>query len=316
MNIPATTLLSAAIEYAKKGIPVFPLAPTAKTPVVKWGTEATTDLDIITGWWTQNPAFNIGLVTGAKSGIAVIDFDTEAAWLDGNEKGLSTAPTVKTAKGYHVYCNHQDGLRNFQKRVDLPGIDLRAEGGYVVAPPSIHETGVTYSWVAGKEFEALSLGTLPLWLFTRSQEMNFEEMVKGVSEGSRNNSLVQLIGRWISLKHSYADVVDYAIKWNERNTPPLPEKEVITTLNSIWKKEHGSLPKLDGWEDPILFDGINAPDISADLLPGWLGEYARAVSHSTQSPEALAVMMGLPMTKLVNQAITEYLSKEENQLKK
>ena len=294
MNAQNNTLLAAALKYAERGIPVFPIIPVGKVPAVKWGTEATTNSDVITGWWNKNPSYNIGLVTGQKSGITVVDFDTDEAWAFGIKQGLPNAPTVKTAKGYHVYCRSQDGVRNFQKRSDLPGIDLRGEGGYVVASPSIHETEAIYTWVSGKGLDDLPFGKLPEWLFPKIEEANFKDIIKGVSEGSRNNCLTQLVGRWIFLKHSYEEAVDYALKWNDRNIPPLPEKEVIATLNSIWKKEYGSLPKLDDeWEKPILFDGINAPDISANLLPSWLGEYAQAVSQSTQSPEALAVMMGL-----------------------
>lgn len=84
--------LEAALEYARRNIPIFPVTPHGKLPVVKWGSEATTDLEKIKAWWQQNPDFNIGLVTGAKSGIVVVDFDTEEAWTKGNELGLPSGP--------------------------------------------------------------------------------------------------------------------------------------------------------------------------------------------------------------------------------
>jgi len=161
----------AALDYAKKGIPIFPLVANGKTPIVKWGAEATTDPSIINGWWQQNPNFNIGLVTGVRSKITVVDFDTAEAWSNAQTKGLPDAPLVKTGRGYHLYCKYLDGTRNFQKRADLPGIDLRSEGGYVVAPPSVHENGKVYTWIEGNELDSMPLPLMPEWLLAKTPEI-------------------------------------------------------------------------------------------------------------------------------------------------
>ncbi|MBV5348202.1 DUF3987 domain-containing protein [bacterium] len=289
-------LLKAALEYASRGIPIFPLEPQGKAPVVKWGSMATTDPEQINSWWQQNPNYNIGLVTGAKSGIAVVDFDTDEAWTKGKELGLPNGPTVRTGKGFHVYCEYQDGVRNFQKRGDLPGIDLRAEGGYVVAPLSVHENGETYCWFVGKELGSLPLPPLPGWILAKAPEEKtpVKSLITGVSEGQRNNALARLVGSWLQEGVSYEDVIIKAHECNSKNAPPLEDREVLKTINSIYKREHGSAPTGGfEWGEPILFEGVDVEEITADLLPSWLGEYSRAVSKSTQTSEALAVMVGL-----------------------
>ena len=60
--------------------------------------------------------------------VSCIDFDSREALARGKQLGLPDGPTVKTGRGFHLYCQYSDGVRNFQKRADLPEIDLRGEG--------------------------------------------------------------------------------------------------------------------------------------------------------------------------------------------
>ncbi len=290
-----TSLLEAAIGYARRGFTIFPVVPGGKKPVLSWGAEATKDEVTIRRWWEQNPGYNIGIVTGAKSGVVVIDFDTEDAWATGQKMGLPTTPLVKTGKGYHVYCKHQDGVRNFQKRGDLPGIDLRGEGGYVVAPPSVHETGERYSWVQGHGLDDIELGEMPSWISPKAadEKVSLQVLADGVSEGSRNDSLARLVGSWLHEGCSRDEVLQKAELWNQKNTPPLDGAEVQRIIDSIYGRELKKLPASAEWGEPHLFSDIDAETVKADMLPGWLGDYALAVSRFTQTPEALAVMVGL-----------------------
>jgi len=143
---------SAALEYLKQGFSVIPLEPHGKKPVIPWtpyqGRKATEEE--ILEWFENDKGYNIGIVTGAISGITVVDFDTAEAVQLAKERNFPVTPLVKTGKGYHAYCRYREGTRNFQKRADLPGIDLRSDGGYVVAPPSVHESGAVYQWVKGR----------------------------------------------------------------------------------------------------------------------------------------------------------------------
>jgi hypothetical protein len=170
-------LLDAALRYAARGWEVFPChTPAAdggcscgeaacenqgKHPRVAWKGSATTDPAIIAGWWERWPDANIGIATGARSGIVVVDADGSAgpetlAARGGTEGG----PQAITGRGEHRYLKHPGvPVKNFTKR---DGLDLRGDGGYVIAPPSLHRSGNRYAWVAGTE-EA-SPPELPVWL--------------------------------------------------------------------------------------------------------------------------------------------------------
>ncbi len=144
------TTLDYARWYVSKGFSIIPLKPRDKKPAIEtwkiFQTHKPTD-DNLKKWFGNGSKNNIGIVTGAISGICVLDFDTPEAYELAKKIGLPDTPTVKTGKGYHYYFKYREGIRNFQKRDDLPGIDLRGDGGYVVAPPSIHPSGEKYEWM-------------------------------------------------------------------------------------------------------------------------------------------------------------------------
>ena len=130
-----------ALSYAKAGFRVFPLAPNSKGKQVvsSWKEEATDNPIEIMNWWNINPNYNVAIATG--NGLLVIDIDTKkgAKGLESREtygKKLPTTMEIKTPSGgYHLYY-YVEG--EFKNRVNLyPGIDIRAENGYIVAPPSV-----------------------------------------------------------------------------------------------------------------------------------------------------------------------------------
>ena len=154
------SFLDDALAMAARGWRIFPCEPRGKRPagaLVPHGLhDATDDLETIRAWWEKEPEANIGLATGRASGVIVIDLDGEAAemaygWLlvkHGNP-GSAAAPdgaTVRTGKGWHLYLDPGDNdIRNSASRI-AQGIDVRGDGGYVVAPPSIHPSGRVYVW--------------------------------------------------------------------------------------------------------------------------------------------------------------------------
>lgn len=154
------SFLDDALAMAARGWRIFPCEPRGKRPagaLVPHGLhDATDDLETIRGWWAKEPEANIGLATGAASGVVVIDLDGPPAELayghllvtHGNP-GSDSHPdgaTVMTGKGWHIYLD-PDGhdIRNSASRV-AQGIDVRGDGGYVVAPPSVHPSGRVYVW--------------------------------------------------------------------------------------------------------------------------------------------------------------------------
>jgi putative DNA primase/helicase len=159
-------LLECALQYAGRQWRVFPLhsvqngrctcgrdcgKDAGKHPRVKGGFKvATTDARQIEAWWRKWPDANIGIATGLVSGIIVFDVDgpegeTALQELVRKYGPLPQAPMVKTGRGRHLY------FRPPASGIAIPcsaggGLDLRGDGGYVVAPPSVHRTGVVYRW--------------------------------------------------------------------------------------------------------------------------------------------------------------------------
>jgi hypothetical protein len=158
--------LQAALKYASQRLRVFPVHSVddrictcgkeschspGKHPRVKdWAAAATTDVKTIREWWDSWPNANIGIATGRDSGVFVVDVDGEEGRKSlerlKQEHGWDAKTlTARTGKGFHLYfANPGERVKNRVRL--LPGIDVRGEGGYVVAPPSVHASGVTYAW--------------------------------------------------------------------------------------------------------------------------------------------------------------------------
>ena len=165
-------LMEAALGYAKKGWHVFPVywrtpdgrcscrksiddgCSPAKHPLTKHGLlDATTDETVIRGWWTKWPSANIGIATGEVSNLAVVDLDGPNTQTLLKREGifLPETATVQTGRGYHAFYAHPGCKVATRSAVLSDGqgskVDVRGDGGYVVAPPSVHITGKVYQWV-------------------------------------------------------------------------------------------------------------------------------------------------------------------------
>ena len=190
MRRPSATRLAplgrAALEYAARGWHVFPLhgivrgrctcaradCPSpGKHPLVRRGHyDATTDELAIREWWRGWRRANIGLMTGAESGIAVIDVDLPTAFASLDRLVAATPGTTLTGLtgggGVHLfYATDDPELGNSAGRLpglegELPGVDLRANGGYVVVPPSVHRSGARYAWLDDRR----QMVPAPRWL--------------------------------------------------------------------------------------------------------------------------------------------------------
>jgi archaellum biogenesis ATPase FlaH len=268
------TLLEYARYYVSKGYPVIPIKHKDKTPAIEsWKVfqEYKPTEDNLKIWFGNNSQNNIGIVTGEKSGLAVVDLDSQEAIKFAKKNHFPQTPTVKTGKGYHLYCKHKEGTSNFQKRDDLPGIDLRAEGGYVVAPPSIHPSGCQYQWVEGKGLDDLPLAELPDIVLSKNsdQKTPLKELYQGVPEGQRNDSLTRLVGSWVNDGLTFKECLESALIWNSKNPLPLSEKEIERTVRSIFEKHYRELPK-DHEIDPMTFLRKGSDLLSLDCCVEWV----------------------------------------------
>jgi hypothetical protein len=153
------SLAAAAGWYARRGLPVFPLAPGSKVPLSGrccWGShlrgcsQALSNVQAVEHWWRAHPTANIGLATGHV--VDVIDVDGPVgwrSWLDGSDwpAVLGSVSTPRPG-GVHRFIR-RTGRGNGQKIA--PGVDFRGAGGYVVAPPSWVRTDTytgRYHWLS------------------------------------------------------------------------------------------------------------------------------------------------------------------------
>lgn len=151
-----------ALTYAQRGWCVFPLTPRGKEPLTPNGyLDSTTDPQLLRHWWRRTPDANLGIATG-KSGLAVIDIDsTEGAahWARiENQHGPANTLIAETGRG-GLHLIYLGDIKSTANRI-APGIDTRGDGGYIVAPPSIHPNGTPYRW---STFSRLPVG-LPRWV--------------------------------------------------------------------------------------------------------------------------------------------------------
>jgi putative DNA primase/helicase len=153
-----------AIDYTKKGWQVFPLAAAGKQPVTKHGFhDATTERSQIDLWWTASGRRNIGIATGERSGIVVIDLDGPdglAEWqsIAAPHEPISTLTSLTGGGGAHLLFKWPGIAINNSPISE--NIHVRADGGYIVAPPSVHPNGTPYRW----QDENVAVADMPVWL--------------------------------------------------------------------------------------------------------------------------------------------------------
>jgi hypothetical protein len=213
-------VLGWALSYAARGMTVFPLGERSKIPATAHGCkDASTDTERILAWWKEKPNANIGVATGELSDLAVLDVDGlegERALADLSlEVGELFPDTwcVGTGRGVHFWFRY-DGAPATNSAGKLgPGLDVRSNGGYVVAPPSRHPDGTTYcfvgdrhrkrhpwpSWLAPAENEAVrateSLATVSPRVIVRGDRYaaaalrSEADKVRIASVGTRNDTL-------------------------------------------------------------------------------------------------------------------------------
>lgn len=161
---------AAAISYAERGWFVFPChtvgdrgcscrctdcGSPGKHPRIAGGLKsASTDPEAISRWWTRWPSANVAVRTGAASGLVVIDIDPDHGGVATMRRLVDThgpvtrGPMVRTGSGgWHAYFHHPgEPVRNSAGTRLGTGVDVRGDGGYVIAPPSRHASGRPYRW--------------------------------------------------------------------------------------------------------------------------------------------------------------------------
>jgi hypothetical protein len=237
----------AALKIAGRGKPVFPCKGN-KAPCTPRGfKDATTDPGRVTALWTLYGGEKIGMPTGEASGIFVVDVDRLEALGELDPEllqALRETLTIRTPSGgLHFYLNHVAGITN--KRGTLPaGIDIRGEGGYVIAPPSEGYTVEHRAQVADAPEPLLeALRDEPRRKpSAASQGRTGPESISDdggpILDGTRDEALTRIAGRLHDGTRDAAQIEDDLQAVNEaRCIPPLPFGQVRKIARSIYRYE-------------------------------------------------------------------------------
>ena len=151
---------------------------------------------------------------------------------------MPQTPVVRRGgSGYHYYFQYPErGLRNSAGKLG-DGIDIRADGGCVVAPPSIHPNGNMYRWARGHRLDEMPLAPLPTWIITRlSSASAIQQSVADdvIPDGKRHATLLALGGAMVS-KGMSVEAIEVALlaENSKRCAPPLQPDEVVKLANDI-----------------------------------------------------------------------------------
>lgn len=190
-------MLEMARKYVAKGKSVIPLRPRSKVPAISsWAPyqdRLATDEELVS--WFGSGANNMGLVTGAISGLVVVDEDSAEGAENATKLGLTSPVRAQARKGFHHYFKHPGTKVSNGVRI-APGLDLRGDGGYVVAPPSIHETGHVYCWAIAGEMPVYP-GYMPDVPVVVNREGWVTDAVNSLEAGNRHGTLVKIVGKLI-----------------------------------------------------------------------------------------------------------------------
>lgn len=250
---------SAALDYAAHGLAVFPLVPRRKEPACEHGVkDATLDAVEIEEAWGGQPDMNVAIACGAASGgLMVIDIDVDdstgkdgmehlLSWERGHGELPETASVVTGRGGMHLYYRVDGPVKNSVN--EELGIDIRGDGGYVMAPPSIHPNGRRVEWENDPEEFGVADADENVLAFVESvRPSGFGERRKKVDitkrhhQGGRNKALFQALCSARSAGFDDAAMEAFAMTYNSLQLdPPLPGDEVRRTLDSVLMYEPGN----------------------------------------------------------------------------
>jgi Bifunctional DNA primase/polymerase, N-terminal/Primase C terminal 1 (PriCT-1) len=262
-------LLVAALDYAARGWRVFPLwwpvgrtcscpagigcASPAKHPMTRRGLhEATTDAATVTAWWQRSPRANLGIATGGGLFVVDVDGETGAESCAALEQRFGELPrtveVVTGSGGLHVYLSVDREVRNTAGQLG-PKLDTRGDGGYVVAPPSLHASGGRYYWRLAPSLVAVA--PAPPWLVRllepapppappvfrpgRRLPGDSNRPLGPIAAGHRNVELFRFAA-WCRGRRGMDETAILAELQHEnasRCTPPLGDRELAAIAHSV-----------------------------------------------------------------------------------
>jgi Bifunctional DNA primase/polymerase, N-terminal/Primase C terminal 1 (PriCT-1) len=254
VTVTTNSLEQAAVTLAERGYHVFPCRPGQKDPLTKHGfKDATTSERQILHWWDTHPTANIGIACEA-SGIAVLDIDSKHGANPNDvlrdRTELAGGTIVQTGEAPPVDDKHPqslEGVRGVQiyfrgllntGDTTIPGVEIRSRGAYVVAPPSLHPSGVNYG--PSLPLPVDSLLEIPTWVIDlahpRKRDQPAAPVEDAIIAGGRNKALASMAGTFRN-RGMDVDEIDAALQVvnKKRCRPPLDTAEVRQISESIAK---------------------------------------------------------------------------------
>jgi hypothetical protein len=255
------TLADAALRYANLGVRVFPCVPGGKKPLTSKGfRDATSSARLVHYWWQRNPEANIGLATGAATGVVVVDVDvhTTGSGYPAFERSRSAGLTdgwgwlVRTPSGgLHAYFPTTPEVEQRSWQVPSAHVDFRGDGGYVIAPPSqigVDGVSTTYDVIAAAHHPVQRLDASRLRRFLEpprrlpprqdvptigARPDKLAGWVASRPQGARNGGLFWAACRMVENGHDYHESL--AVLGAAAQTAGLPEREIESTISSAFR---------------------------------------------------------------------------------
>jgi len=276
-----------------------------KHPRTKRGVlDASTDEQVIRSWWFSWPDANIGLACGG--GRVVVDVDSEIALEEWERQhgAFPATPRQHTGHGFH-YLFWSNGSRVRNRVRFAPGMDIRSDGGYIVAAPSQHACGTEYVWEIGADLDtpvaplpqeiAALVVEQPMATLDDRQRLDPALVLAGVAEGERNSTLFRYACRLVGHnKLTMAETRSLVFAAASACKPPVPPSEVETILRSASK-----YAEPQATEEPIPIEAPPPPVFPLGALPEPLRRFAIEVAESVQIPFDVTAMLCLAATAVM-----------------
>jgi putative DNA primase/helicase len=242
------SVIEAASAYAELGLPIIPIRAGTKVPATPRGKDdATVDPAQISDWFERNPSNGVGILTGPKSGVMVLDKDPRNGGEESYQRfieehgPLSLTPVVETGGGgtHHYFSVPVGWTAGDRTNIPgYPGLDLKC-GGYCVAPPSLHPSGAYYRWAEGRSPSEVPLAPLPGALRAILSKPKLPSggttsiAEGGIRSGSRNDTLFLRASKLHRQGYTNAEVSGAIHALNQFTcNPPLEDREVDTLVRS------------------------------------------------------------------------------------
>jgi len=274
--MPKKSPLDWALEYYDAGLCVIPLKEDKSPALATWRDyqKARPTREKVESWFSEGEP-NIGIICGAISGnLAVVDFDDPTKYEALKDK-LPKTWIAKTGRGYHVYFQTDEPIKSY--KIEADHIDVRAEGTYVVAPPSVHQNGNQYKFIARTKGMASTADLRSLGIAPKEEPTEIKErepswvakaMAGPVVEGTRDDTCTKLAGHFLRILPK-DEVEQILISWGmTRCDPPFDSKSVLKCIDSISKKRGVGITDLVA----MSLDDIIATDVPEipELINNWL----------------------------------------------